>query len=63
MHGGLFLASAVCCLCIGLITRPEGSHQVWCVVCDREASTVRSSGPTAGGGGVELVTEIENECG
>jgi len=53
-------------LCVGLITRPEGCV----VVCDGEASTVSSSRPTGGGEGaevtwekVELVTEIESECG
>jgi hypothetical protein len=39
---------SVCCeccvlsgrgLCVGLITRPEESYRVWCLMSDREAST------------------------
>ena len=37
------------CLCLGLITRPEESYRVWCVLseCDCEASIMRSW-PTRG---------------
>ena len=37
--------------CIGLITHPEDSYQVWCVVlcvCDREASIMKGAWPTRG---------------
>ena len=34
-----------CCLCVGLITRPENSYRVWCV-CDREATVMRGLCPT-----------------
>jgi len=47
----------VCCvlsgrgLCDELITRPEGSCRVWCVVvCDLETSRMRTLRPTGGGG-------------
>jgi len=35
-------------LCAGLITHPEESCQVWCVLteCDHESSTVRRSWPS-----------------
>jgi len=52
---------SVCCeccvlsgrgLCDGLITRPEESYRVGCVVvCDGESSIMRSSWPTGGGVG------------
>ena len=37
-------------LCVGLITCPEESYWVWCVVteCDREASIMRRPWPTRG---------------
>jgi len=36
-------------LCEGVITRPEESHRLWCVVvCDIENSTMRRTWPTAG---------------
>jgi hypothetical protein len=37
-------------LCVGLITRPEESYRVWCVLteCDREASLMRRPWPTRG---------------
>jgi hypothetical protein len=37
-------------LCVGLITRPEESYRLWCVVvCDLETSWLRRSWPTGGG--------------
>jgi len=49
---------SVCCeccvlsgrvLCVGLITRPEESYRVWCVVmCDLETSWMRRPWPTGG---------------
>ena len=37
-------------LCDGLITRPEKSYRLWCVVvCDLETSWMRRPWPTAGG--------------
>jgi hypothetical protein len=49
---------SVCCeccvllgkgLCDGLITRPEKSYRLWCVVvCDHESSTMRRLCPTGG---------------
>jgi len=45
-------------LCDGLITRPDKSYRLWCVVvCDLQTSRMRRSWPalgrkaTAGGGG------------
>jgi hypothetical protein len=35
-------------LCDGLVTRPVESYRVWCVECDREASTMRRPRPTRG---------------
>ena len=52
---------AVCCeccvlsgrgLCDELITRPEESYRLWCVVCDLETSWMRRPWPTGGGGAV-----------
>ena len=47
--------SCECCvlsgrgLCDGLITRPEESYRLWCVVeCDLETSRMRRSWPTGG---------------
>jgi len=42
------------CLCDGLITRPEESYKVWCVLseCHRETSILRRPCPTGGGGTV-----------
>ena len=42
-HGCLTVVSVVCCagrsLCDGLITHPEESYRLWCVVvCDLETS-------------------------
>jgi hypothetical protein len=52
---------SVCCeccvlsgrgLCDELITRPEESYRLWCVVeCDLETSWMRRPWPTLGGGG------------
>jgi hypothetical protein len=49
---------SVCCecgvlsgrgLCVGLITRPEESYRLWCVVvCDHESSIMRRPWPTGG---------------
>jgi len=48
---------SVCCeccmlsgrgLCDELITRPEESYRLWCVVCDLETSWIRRPGPTWG---------------
>jgi len=40
-------------LCDELITRPEESYRLWCVVgCDLETSRMRRPWPTGGGGGV-----------
>jgi len=51
--------SCECCvlsgsgLCVGLITRPEESYRLWCViVCERESSIMRTPWPTGGGGAV-----------
>jgi hypothetical protein len=42
-------------LCVGLITRPEESYRVWCViVCDHESSVMGKPWPTGGGGGGRL---------
>jgi len=39
-------------LCDELITRPEESYRLWCVVvCDLETSRMRRSWPTLGRGG------------
>jgi len=35
-------------LCDELITRPEESYRLWCVVCDLETSRMRKSWPTLG---------------
>jgi len=35
-------------LCDGLITRPEKSYRLWCVVCDLETSWMRRSWPALG---------------
>jgi hypothetical protein len=36
-------------LCDGLITRPEESYRLWCVIeCDLEASGMRQSSSTLG---------------
>jgi hypothetical protein len=48
---------SVCCdccllsgrgLCVGLITLPEESYRLWCVVCDLETSWMRRAWPTGG---------------
>ena len=45
-------------LCVKLITRPEESYRLWCVVmCDLETSRKRRSWPTLGGGAVVPKTE------
>jgi len=51
---------SVCCerrvlsgrrVCVGLITRPEESYRLWCVVvCDLETSYMRRAWPNLGGG-------------
>ena len=50
---------SVCCeccvlssrgLCDGLITRPEESYRLWCVVCDIETSWMRRPWPNGGRG-------------
>jgi hypothetical protein len=54
--GGMDISlSCKCCVlsgrvfCVGLITRPEESYRLWCVVvCDREASILKRSGHTTG---------------
>ena len=39
--------SVVCCLCDELITHPEESYRLWCVVvCDLESSRMRRPWPT-----------------
>ena len=49
--------TSVCCeccmlsgrgLCDELITRPEESYQLWCVVCDLETSLMKRSWPALG---------------
>jgi len=35
-------------LCDELITRPEESYRLWCVVCDLETSRMRRPWPTLG---------------
>ena len=36
-------------LCDGLVSRPEDSYQLWCVVeCDLETSRMRRPSPTGG---------------
>ena len=35
-------------LCDGLITRPEESYRLWCVVCDLETSWMRRTWPSFG---------------
>ena len=35
-------------LCHGLITRPEKSYRMWCVVCDIESSWMRRLNPATG---------------
>jgi len=35
-------------LCDGLITRPEESYRLWCVVCDQETSKTRRLNPATG---------------
>jgi hypothetical protein len=49
----LFVVSVVCLsgrgLCDGLITRPEESYRLWCViVCDLETSRLRRLKPASG---------------
>jgi hypothetical protein len=46
--------SCECCMlsersCVGLISSPEESYRLWCVVvCDREASILRRPWPSGG---------------
>jgi hypothetical protein len=52
-HGCLSVVSVVCLsgrgLCDGLITRPEESYRLWCVlVCDLETSRMRRLKPASG---------------
>ena len=52
-HGCLCVLSVVCCqlggLCVALITRPEESYRLWCVVvCDLDTSRMRRPCPTGG---------------
>ena len=43
------LLQVLCCLCDGLITRPEESYGIWCVtVCDTETSGMRRPWPVLG---------------
>jgi len=45
-------------LCDKLITRPEESYRLWCVVvCDLETSRTRRPWPTGGGGGGAICTK------
>jgi hypothetical protein len=46
---------SVSCLCVGLITPPEGHYRVWCV-CHRKASIMRRPWPPRG----SLVVEKKN---
>jgi len=57
--------SCECCvlsgrgLCDGMITRPEESYRMWCVVvCDLEISWLRRSWPTGG-----LLRQKQINCG
>jgi len=49
-------------LCDDLITRPDGSYRLWCViVCDLETSRMRRPWPTGGccaTGGKKLLSEL-----
>ena len=52
-HGSPSVVSVVCCQvegrCDELITRPEESYRLWCVVvCDQETSSMRRPWPTGG---------------
>jgi hypothetical protein len=51
-HGYLSVVSVVCCqVCDELITRPQESYRLWCVVvCDLEPPWMRSPWPTVGCG-------------
>jgi len=58
--------SCECCvlsgrgLCDGLITRPEKSYRLWCVVvCDLETSSIRRPWPT---GGCRAKRRRNSEC-
>ena len=63
---GLFICCECCVLsgrghCDGLITRPEESYRVWCVVvCDLETSWMRSPWPTGRGGAIAPKTKSGN---
>ena len=48
-HGCLSWVFCVCCLCDKLITHPEESYRLWCVVvCDLETSKWGGPGPLGG---------------
>ena len=52
-HGCLSVVSVVCLsgrgLCVELMTRPEDSYRLWCVVvCDLDTSWIRRPWPTGG---------------
>jgi hypothetical protein len=62
-HGRLSVANAVCCqvrgFCEGLITRPEESYWLWCVImCGLETLGMRRLWPTGGGGSVQSKTKL-----
>ena len=51
-------------LCDELITRPDESYRLWCVVCDQETSRMRWPWPALGrsatGGGSHLVSSSDS---
>jgi len=50
-------------LCDGLITRPEESYRLWCVVvCDLESSCMRRPWPTLGRRAKKKWTEIKTRA-
>jgi len=49
-------------LCDGLITRPEKSYRLWCVVkCDLETSLMERPWPTGGKGGGAVAPRNRNK--
>ena len=62
-HGCLFLVSAVCCLCDGLITRLEKSYRLWCdTVCDLQTSRMRRPWPALGCCAREMGRSLMSSC-